>query len=272
MLNFPNGFAGGGGAVQLQRDDRADHRWRGSANHQRRGGHGSERLCLDSGQCDEFTTQFSISQLPGTATTADGMTFTIQGVAATAVGGTGGGLGFAGTTKSVAIKFDLYDNAGEGPNSTGLYMNGVQPNAVNSINLAGTGIDLHSGHAFNVSMSYNGTTLTVTITDTVTLATATQNYTVDIPTIVGGNTAFVGFTGGTGGLTAVQQVLNWTYSNTTIPAAPTAPTGLLVSSSSATQVSLGWTNTDPTATAVLIERQDGPGGNLCSDWDSGQSC
>jgi len=147
------------------------------------------------------------------------MTFTIQGVAPTAVGGTGGGLGFAGTTKSVAIKFDLFDNAGEGPNSTGLYLNGVQPNAVNSINLTGTGIDLHSGHTFNVSMAYNGTTLTVTITDSVTLATATQNYTVDIPTIVGGNTAYVGFTGGTGGLTAVQKVLNWTFSNPT-PSAP----------------------------------------------------
>ena len=207
-----------------------------------------------------FTTQFSFNQVPGTATTADGMTFMLQGVGPAVVGGTGGGLGFAGTTKSVAIKFDLYDNAGEGPNSTGLYINGVQPNAVNSVNLTGTGIDLHSGHTFNVTMSYNGTTLTVTITDSVTLATATQNYTVDIPTIVGANTAYVGFSGGTGGLTAVQKVLNWTFSNTTAPTPPTAPTGLQVTSSTAAQVSLGWTNTDATATAVLIERKTGAAG------------
>ena len=207
-----------------------------------------------------FTTQFSFTQLPGTATTADGMTFTIQGVAPTAVGGTGGGLGFAGTTKSVAIKFDLYDNAGEGPNSTGLYLNGVQPNAVNSINLTGTGIDLHSGHAFAVTMSYNGTTLTVTITDTVTLAAATQNYTVDIPTIVGAGTAYVGFTGGTGGLTAVQRDSQLDVFKYNANHSATAPTGLLVSASSATQVSLGWTNTDPTATAVLIERRTGLAG------------
>ncbi|MBV8515039.1 MAG: hypothetical protein JO260_07040 [Acidobacteria bacterium] len=31
--------------------------------------------------------------------------------------------------------------------------------------------------------------------------------------IVGGNTAFVGFTAGTGGLTATQEILTWTYSN-----------------------------------------------------------
>jgi len=30
---------------------------------------------------------------------------------------------------------------------------------------------------------------------------------------VGGNTAYVGFTAGTGGLSATQQVLNWTYSS-----------------------------------------------------------
>jgi hypothetical protein len=28
---------------------------------------------------------------------------------------------------------------------------------------------------------------------------------------VGGNTAFVGFTAGTGGQTATQEIVNWTY-------------------------------------------------------------
>ena len=63
-------------------------------------------------------------------------------------------------------------------------------------------------------MIYDGTTLKVTITDTVTQATATQSYAVNIPSLVGGNTGYVGFTGGTGGLTAVQKLLNWTYSPT----------------------------------------------------------
>jgi hypothetical protein len=63
----------------------------------------------------------------------------------------------------------------------------------------------------NVAMTYDGTTLTVTITDATTLVYATQTYTVNIPSIVGGNTAYVGFTGATGGATATQNVLSWTY-------------------------------------------------------------
>ena len=50
-----------------------------------------------------------------------------------------------------------------------------------------------------MQLTYNGATLTVVITDTVTNATATQTYTVNIPAIVGGETAYVGFTGGSGG-------------------------------------------------------------------------
>ena len=48
------------------------------------------------------------------------MTFTIQNVGPTALGGPGAGLGYVTIQKSVAIKFDLYNNAGEGPDSTGL--------------------------------------------------------------------------------------------------------------------------------------------------------
>ena len=44
-------------------------------------------------------------------------------------------------------------------------------------------------------MNYDGTTLEVIISDTNTGASDTQNYTVNIPSVVGGSTAFVGFTG-----------------------------------------------------------------------------
>ena len=69
-------------------------------------------------------------------------------------------------------------------------------------------------------MTYDGTTLNVTITDTVTQATASQSYAVNIPSLVGGNTAYVGFTGGTGDLTAVQKILNWTYTPASTLARP----------------------------------------------------
>ena len=59
-------------------------------------------------------------------------------------------------------------------------------------------------------MSYDGTTLTVVLTDTVTGATATQSYTVNIPSVVGNTVAYAGFTAGTGGLAATQDILGWT--------------------------------------------------------------
>ena len=54
-------------------------------------------------------------------------------------------------------------------------------------------------------------TVSVTITDTVTQASVSQAYTIDLVSVVGGNVAYVGFTGGTGGLTAVQDIVNWTF-------------------------------------------------------------
>ena len=156
-----------------------------------------------------FTTDFSF-QL--TNPNADGFTFTIQGNKPTAIGSPGGNLGYAGIGKSVAVKLDLYNGAGEGPNSTGLYTNGAVP-TIPAIALGG-GVNLHSGDPFKVHLTYNGTTLTMTITDgNVPTQTFTTSWTVNIPAIVGGTTAFVGFTGATGGATAIQELINWTYTS-----------------------------------------------------------
>ena len=74
-------------------------------------------------------------------------------------------------------------------------------------------------------MTYDGATLKVTIIDSATQASASQSYAVDIPTIVGASTAFVGFTGGTGGLTATQNILNWTYTPLPGVSAAVGPVG-----------------------------------------------
>ena len=154
-----------------------------------------------------FTTDFDF-QL--TDAKADGFTFTIQGDGPTALNGYGGSLGYLGMAKSVAVKFDLYSNAGEGSDSTGLYLNGASP-TLPSIDLTSSGVNLHSGDMMHATLNYDGYALTLTITDLVTKATFTQPFAVDIPLIVGGNTAYVGFTAGTGGESAVQQILNWTF-------------------------------------------------------------
>jgi hypothetical protein len=192
-----------------------------------------------------FNTPVNIQSFTNTFTfqlssaTADGFTFTIQNAGLKALGGYGGGLGYGqgtcgslnGITSSVAIKFDIYNNCGEGGDSTGLYINGASPTTPNSVNLTGTGINLANGDTFTVNMVYNGSTLNMTITDGVTGASYNCNFTVNIPQVVGSNTAYIGFTGGTGGLSASQKIESWTYapsnsSSTPQAAAPTfSPSG-----------------------------------------------
>jgi hypothetical protein len=164
-----------------------------------------------------FTTDFSF-QL--TTPNADGFAFVIQNDGTTALGPSGGGLGYgpdtpgvtAGIPSSVAVKFDLYNNNGEGTNSTGLYINGASPTT--PATTLGGNVNLHSGDVFNVHIIYNGTSLTLTITDAAVPAdTFTTSWTVNIPSTVGGNTAYAGFTGGTGGATAIQDILNWTFTS-----------------------------------------------------------
>jgi hypothetical protein len=157
-----------------------------------------------------FTTDFTFQVTPASPNASDGFTFALQNMGLNADGGIGGALGYQSITPSVAVKFDLFNNDGEGINSTGFYTNGVAP-TVPSLDLTSSGIDLHSGDAMHAHLTYDGTTLTLTLTDTVTNATFTASQVINIPSTVGANTAYVGFTAGTGGTVSTQSVLNWTY-------------------------------------------------------------
>ena len=171
----------------------------------------------------KFTTDFTFQMTPAAANTADGMTFTIQNQGLTAQGGIGGALGYQDVKPSVAVKFDTYSNSGEGVNSTGFYTNGAAP-TVPSTDLTPSGVNLHSGHVMHAYLVYDGATLTLTLTDTVTNATFTTAQAINIPATVLANTAFVGFTGGTGGAVTTQNILSWTFTpnNSTAPPTTTA--------------------------------------------------
>jgi len=172
-----------------------------------------------------FTTAFTFQVRPGVINPprlADGFTFTIQGNSLSALGGEGGGLGYFGIRNSVAVKFDLIKDGG---NETGLYTDGHFPGtpAPGSgdvvVSLNGTGIDLLNQNPKRVVLSYDGTTLTETITDLITSATFPTSYTVDIPSKVvldSSNLFYLGFTGGTGGLAAIQDVMTWTFQQTEV--------------------------------------------------------
>jgi hypothetical protein len=166
-----------------------------------------------------FQTSFDF-QLTGNNTLspdADGIAFVLQNEGPNALGTPGGGLGYGlasvtegGTpiTTSVAVKFDLFDNDGEGISSTGFYLNGAAP-TVPALDLLPSGIDLHSGDVFHVVLVYDGSDLNLSITDQTTKATFSAQSPANLPELLGGPTAYAGFTGGTGGLTAVQKILNW---------------------------------------------------------------
>jgi len=161
-----------------------------------------------------FTTkfQFQLSNAQG-----NGFTFTIQNVGPTALGGDSAGLGYQDILKSVAIKFNFYNYQGEGSDSTGVYTNG-QPPVLPTVDISPSGIQLASGDSIQATVTYDGAKLTLNLLDLVTNKTFTMSKTIDIPSTVGANTAYVGFTGGTGGLSASQKLISWTY--TTQAAAP----------------------------------------------------
>jgi hypothetical protein len=164
-----------------------------------------------------FSTDFTF-QLSGSAPLADGITFTIQANAPTALGPSGGGLGYGptypgqtpGIAHSIAVKFDVYNNAGEGTDSTGLYTNGASP-TVPAIDLTSSGIVLANGDTISAHIAYDGTYLYLTLQDPVSGGVYTGRFAIDIPRTIGASTAYVGFTGGTGTLIASQKILTWTF-------------------------------------------------------------
>jgi hypothetical protein len=102
----------------------------------------------------------------------------------------------------------MHSDAGEGSNSTGVYVGGASP-TVPSTSLAPS-INLHSGHRFHARLNYDGVNLRVSITDLTQYAVFNGAYAVAIPTAVGGSTAYAGFTAGTAlDLYDTIKILNW---------------------------------------------------------------
>jgi hypothetical protein len=213
-----------------------------------------------------FDTTFAFQIHDGTPAPGDGMTFIIQGNTPTAISGpSGGGLGYGpdhvggsgGIPNSIAIKFDIFNNQGEGTNSTGLFVNGDAPTIPTSssdtlVKLDPSVINLSDGDPFRVHLTYDGTTLTETITDTITNKTFTTKYTVNIAADVGGNVGYVGFGAATGGNTANQDILAWIYTDPPLKGVHKASTPPIRHASGDVQLGGGST---PGSTALVIPLQ-----------------
>jgi hypothetical protein len=254
LLDFSSGFGGTSGALTLNGSAAVTGaRLELTSSGANQGGSTFANNLVDVGK---FNTQFTFQVNPP-GPSAEGLTFIIQGQGPTALGPSGAGLGYGGAnggiSPSVAVKFDLADSAGEGVDSTGLYLNGAAPTNIGSIDLSGSGLNLHSGDVFLVNLSYNGALLAETITDTKTAVSATFTWAVDIPGTLGVSRGYVGFTGSTGAQTATQDLLSWSY----YPYAafsPNAPTGLGATPTSATSVALNWTSNSNLQTGYHLDR------------------
>ena len=153
-------------------------------------------------------------QATGTAPLADGITFCLQNSpdGAAVVGGGGGELGFGGITNSAAIDFNIND---ANTNGYAFTVNGqMTANGPASGYTAPGSVNLGSGDPINVGITYNGSKITLTLVDSLASASYTNTMTVGplwIPSVLGADTAYVGFTGGTGGEGSTQTVTNFTF-------------------------------------------------------------
>jgi hypothetical protein len=206
-----------------------------------------------------FTTdfEFQLSNARG-----NGFTFAIQNMAPTALGGWSAGLGYQNIQKSVAIKFNFYDYMNEGSDSTGVYTDGEAP-VLPTVDISSSGIQLGSGDAIVANITYNGTTLTLHLRDVVSNDTFTMSKTINIPEIVGSNTAYVGFTGGSGGLSSSQKILNWTYATHSVapafaPAGGTYKAAQKIVLTSATPSAAIYYTTNGTQPTAISKLYSGP--------------
>ena len=139
---------------------------------------------------------------------ADGCAFLFQNAGLNALGGGGGDLGMGGITPSAAVEFDIYNGHTIGTNYSG---SGLTAGNGGPDYLSSSPVNLAGGDPINVRLSYDGSNLLVeTLTDASNGNTYSHTFTVgSLATTTGGNTAYVGFAGGTGGLNALQQISNF---------------------------------------------------------------
>jgi hypothetical protein len=153
-----------------------------------------------------FQASYTYTDVNGRGYTADadGACFVVQNDVrgAAALGGGGGSLGYSGVTNSVALQINLFQGFG-------IYFS--ENGAIVTTPPFDTDLDFATGHAFNIVVTYVNGVATATVQDATTLETFTLSTNVNIPSVVGGNFAYMGFTGADGGTTSIQHISNFQY-------------------------------------------------------------
>lgn len=210
----------------------------GSAGNQAGAAYSTTAVTL--GASDTFSTTFQFRfTTPAGADPADGITFVLSN-SPSGLGAVGNGMGYAGVGNSMAVEFDTYGN---GPGSLGPIAGGDAGNSSNHVAIDTNGVltntdfaypygvqfcdftlahpnttsgCMSNGDLWRATIGYDGAHLSVTVQDgTNAPTTLISNAAIDIGTLLGSNTAYVGFTGSTGAGYENQDIVNWSFANTT---------------------------------------------------------
>jgi len=174
-----------------------------------------------------FTASFTYQDTTPGGGGADGVAFVLQNDprGPAALGGTGGALGLSGITPSAALTFNIYSGAAGGVGySFGINgANGAPYLSADPVNIAG-------GNPIDVSVVYDGGVLGLTLSDAMFGTTFTTSLPIDLPAILGADTAYVGISGATGGTTSTQTVSDFAFlSYPLLMAEPAEPDSVLLS-------------------------------------------
>jgi Legume lectin domain/PEP-CTERM motif len=196
-----------------------------------------------------FSTQFSFRfTQPGGVDPADGITFVLA-ASPSGLGTAGYGMGYQGVANSVAIEFDTYNNGNAnslGPfpqepdssNHVAIDLNGALTNAnpTNVYGISSCGFPsgtpsqssnavagcMSNGDLWTATITYDGSLLNVVLSDPAegSIFNAITNLPIDIASYLGGNTAYVGFTGSSGAGWENEDITSWRFADTaTLPPA-----------------------------------------------------
>jgi hypothetical protein len=142
---------------------------------------------------------------------ADGIAFLVQDDGPRALGGWGGGLGYRGIKHSVAVEFDTFQNSTDPSNNHLAVVMGGNPDQHSAV--GEPSIPLY-GRPFWARVNYDAGSNALRVYVKSLRAGATEELaletTVDLAGEVGSDTAWVGFTAGTGNALSKQDIYSWT--------------------------------------------------------------
>jgi hypothetical protein len=156
---------------------------------------------------------------------ADGIGFVVQTVSNTA-GGSGGGMGFFGIPKSVAVEFDTYNNGASANDPDGNHV-GIDLNGGFNGPTATVSPRMNNGQDWFAWVDYNGATnlleLRLSQTDNRPgSATLTRSVNL-VDDVLGQTNAFIGFTSGTGSGGGYHDIISWEFRDNYQPIDDTTP-------------------------------------------------